>query len=252
MYIYNIIKLIAAVKKIFILFSVMPLLVNGQNTKRDQGGKNISIDFSFSPDYNYRALKNNDGSSSSDMVIDFRNNIEKGKFGFTTGLNLNIKVSEKLEFQTGLLYSNKGHKIQKQATFFPLPMPNQPTHYKSNVSFNYLEIPLKLNFISGKGKARFIAGAGLAANFLLKESERITFFYADGKEEKRKQSLTSDYNKFNLSSLISAGVEFKLKEKISLRVEPTFRYGLLKIVDQPVTAHLWNLGMDLGVYGKLK
>jgi hypothetical protein len=26
----------------------------------------------------------------------------------------------------------------------------------------------------------------------------------------------------------------------------------LKIIDQPVTEHLWNFGVNLGVYGKLK
>jgi hypothetical protein len=239
-------------KKIFIILAVVPLLSNAQDIKKIEAVKKVSVGFSFSPDYNYRTLKNNDGSSSSDMVIDFRDDVEKGKFGFTTGLNLSIKVSEKVDIQTGLLYSDKGYKTPKRETFFPMPMPSEPTHYTSNVSFNYIEIPFKVNFISGRGKTRFIAGAGLAANFLIKESERITLFYADGKEEKRKQSLTSDYNKFNLLSLISTGIEFKLEKNISLRAEPTFRYGFLKIIDQPVTAHLWNLGLNMSVYYNLQ
>jgi hypothetical protein len=239
-------------KKLFILIAAIPFLANAQEPKKGKANKNISIGFSFSPDYNFRTLRNNDGSSSSEMVIDQRNNLEKGKFSFTTGVNLNVRVSGKLEFQTGLLYSNKGYRTPKRATDFQSPLPDEPTHIKSDRRFNYLDIPLKLNFVSGGNKIRFIAGAGIAANIFLDESDIVTLFYASGNEKEMDQSSGFDYNKFNLSSLLSAGIEFKLKKNLFFRVEPTFRYGLLKIIDQPVTAHLWNFGVGLGVYGRLK
>lgn len=239
-------------KKYLILILAIPFITNAQQNTKNKVHDNISIGFSFSPDYNFRTLKNNNGASSSDMVIDIRDDTEKGKFGFTTGLNLNIKVSEKFKIQTGLLYSINGYRIPKQATYFPIPGPGQPTHFKANTSFNYLAIPLKLNFVSGNGKMRFIAGAGVSANFLLKESETVTAIYADGSEKKQEQSTNLEYKKFNLFSLISAGMEFKFKENIFLRTEPTFRYGLIKIIDQAVTAKLWNLGLNVGVCYKLK
>jgi hypothetical protein len=49
-----------------------------------------------------------------------------------------------------------------------------PTHYKSLYSFHYLDIPLKLIVTTGKGKVKLIASAGLAVNFLIKESETVT------------------------------------------------------------------------------
>jgi len=239
-------------KILLVLIASFPFIANSQETKKSEANKNISVGFSFSPDYNYRTLKNNDGSSSSDMIIDFRNNIEESRFSFTTGLNLNIKLSVKVELQTGLLYSNKGYKIPKQATFFPVPQPGQATHFETKASFNYLDIPVKLNFISGTGKIRFIAGAGFAANILLNNSEIVTLFYADGSEKEFDQSDGVDYNKFNISSLASVGLQYQMKENIFLRMEPTLRYELLNIIDQPVTAHLWNLGLNVGVYYNLK
>ncbi len=238
-------------RKIFLILAFIPLLINAQVTKKDKTKKNVAIGISFSPDYNYRKLKNNDGSSSSDFVINSRNEQEKGKFSVTTGLTLIARLSKKLELQTGLLYSDKGHRIPKHALDYA-PRPGEPTHIKSQTSFNYLDIPLKLNFISGSGHIKFIAGAGLTVNILLNESELVTLFYGDGSEKELRQSDQFEYKKFNLSSVISAGVEFKLTENFFLRTEPTFRYGLLKIIDLPVTAYLWNVGLNVGVYYKLK
>ena len=237
---------------LFTLVAVIPFVADAQDSKKNNAGNRIAIGFSFSPDYNNRTLKNNDGSSSSDHVINARNENEQGRISFTTGLYLNTKLSEKLEFQTGLLYSNKGYKIPKRVAVFPVQPSGAPTHFRSKACFNYFEIPLKLNFITGKGKTKFIAGAGLVTNFLLNESDVITFYYVDGSEKNFDQSSGFDYKKFNLSSVISAGVEFKLKENITLRAEPTFRYGLLKIIDEPVSARLWNVGLNLGVYMQLR
>jgi len=224
-------------KKLLILITSFPFLINAQDAKKNKSNKAISIGISFSPDYDYRTL-------------------EKGKFSFTTGLNLNATLSKKFEWQTGFLYSDKGYRIPKHAVNNPT-RPSEPTHFKYQTSFNYLDIPLKLNFISGSGQVKFIAGAGLTANFLLNESETVTFIYADGGEKEYPQSY-GFYNKFNLSSVISAGVEFKLTKNIFLRTEPTFRYGLLKIIDRPVidyswdevTAYLWDVGLNTSVYYK--
>jgi hypothetical protein len=237
-------------KKLLILIASFPFVLNAQEAKKNRIDKAVSIGISFSPDYNFRTLKNNDGSSSSAMVIDRRNQIEKGKFGFTTGLSLHAGLSKKLELQTGLLYSSKGYKSPKQVLDYA-SRPGEPVYIKSEASFNYLDVPLKLNFISGSGQVRFIVGAGLTANFLLNDSEKVILIYADGSEHDFHQSIGFTYKKFNLSSLISAGVQFELRKNILLRTEPTFRYGLLKINDTPVTAYLWNVGFAIGVCYKL-
>ena len=243
-------------KKLLILMASFPFLIHAQETKKSKSNKAVSIGFSFSPDYAYRTLKNNDGSSSSQLKIDSRNEREKGKFGFTTGLHVNARLSKKFELQTGILYSDKGYRIFEK-NMNSSPRPTDPTHIKYQTSFNYVDVPLKLNFISGRGRLKFIAGAGLTANFLRNDSETVTFIYADGSEKEYPRSY-GFYNKFNLSSVISAGVEFKLGANIFLRTEPTFRYGLLKIIDRQVTdyvwdevtAYLWDVGLTTGVYYK--
>jgi len=238
-------------KKIFLLLASIPFLANAQENKKNEAGKKIYVGFSFSPDYAFRTLKNNDGSSSSDYVIKSRNDIEKGKFSFTTGFNLNLVLSKKIELQTGLLYSDRGYRSPKRVPDFAVQPSGAPTHIKSKASFNYIDVPLKLNFVSGKGSVKFIAGIGFAANLLFHNSEKAIYYYPDGNEKKYDVSEGYDYKKFNLSALVNSGVEYQLSKNISLRAEPTFRYGLLKIIDKPVTAKLWNIGLNMGVYLKL-
>ena len=241
-------------RKLFILLAVLTFInSNGQDKKKQEDHQNFSIGFSFSPNYNYRTLENKDAGSVGEMIIDNRNKFETGKLGFSTGANVNFKLTRKFELQTGLFYSDKGYKTSKQPLDFPSPSPDEPTHFSAKYYENYLDIPLKLNYISGKGRLKFIAGAGLSANFFLNASGKTTLFYSDGREEERgKKSSIVDYKKFNISALASSGLEYKLKENIFLRAEPTFRYGLLKIVDQPITERLWNVGLNVGVYLKLK
>jgi hypothetical protein len=51
--------------------------------------------------------------------------------------------------------------------------------------------------------------------------------------------------------MVSAGVDYKLNNKMHLLAEPTFRYGIIKTKDAPVTEHLWNAGLNVGFYYSL-
>jgi len=242
-------------KKLFLLLAIIPLFTNAQDSKTKKTNKNISVGLSFSPNYNYRTLINKDDNPFSEPTVTSRDKNEIGKLGFSTGATVNIKLSKKFEFQTGLYYSDKGYETNKVALNLPSTGPNVPTHYMAKYQMHYLDIPLKLNYISGQGRLKFIAGAGFSANFFLNANTKSTIFYGDGREENRgTESLTSDFKKFNISALASIGLEYKLKENIFLRAEPTFQYGF-KTVDEPrggIAEHLWNVGLNVGVHLRLK
>jgi hypothetical protein len=89
--------------------------------------------------------------------------------------------------------------------------------------------------VLGKNKVRFTAAAGVAFNFLVKEFQKNILEYSNGTTVKKKQSSTYDFNKFNLSPMLSAGLECKINDKMYMKAEPTFRYGIIKMIDKPVT-----------------
>ncbi len=213
-------------KQLFISITLFSsLLVQGQEIKSTKKINKILIGYNFSPEYDFRTLKNNDGSSSSDIVIKSRNNIEIPKFGFTTGLNIWINFTNLVGLETGIQYSNKGYKTKTLDLIYEPSNPSSPTKAKIVYSYQYIGIPLKAKFTVGKSKTRFLSSIGFMTNFLLNVKQTINFEYADGKTEEKKQSTTSGFKKVDISHMISVGIDYKLTDKIHLIAEPTFKYG---------------------------
>lgn len=237
-------------KRLFVFITTfISLSVLGQDKNPTQ---KILIGFNFSPDYGSRTLKNNDGSSSSNLVIKSRNDIEVAKFGFTTGLNVCFNLSQLVELETGIQFSNKGFKTKNQDLVYFPPNPSLPTKAKTNYTYEYIGIPLKAKFSFGKDKIQFLSSIGFMTNFLLNVKQTNIYEYSNGKTEKKKQTSASGFKKVDISPMVSVGIVYKLNNKIHLLAEPTFRYGVLKTKEAPVTENLWSAGLNFGFYYALK
>lgn len=133
------------------------------------------------------------------------------------------------------------HNSISESTFTPV---------RGKFFFNdyYIDIPLKVNYIFGKKKIRFITSVGAIINIFIKETTKGIFEYEDGLRTRDKSTSTYDYNKLNISPLFSAGIDWKLNARNSLRIEPTYRYGVLKIIDAPLTGYLYSSGLNISYY----
>ncbi|HRN94808.1 MAG TPA: hypothetical protein PL084_08790, partial [Chitinophagales bacterium] len=60
--------------------------------------------------------------------------------------------------------------------------------------------------------------------------------------------ISYNYKKVNISPLISVGIDYKINSRMNLRVEPTFRYGVLKLMDTPITTYLYSGGLNISYY----
>jgi hypothetical protein len=240
-------------RTILIFAAIQPfVLVNGQDRNRGAISNKLSIGFVFSPDYSYRTLKKKGGDASTDFLINSRNDHETGKFGYTTGASLCVRLAKRLLLETGILYSNKGYQTYKYDLVVIQPDPAAPKKARYTYTYRYIDIPFKLNFRMGEGKIQFITGAGFAVNFLLKADQKVALEYANGNTETNKKSTTSSHKKLNLSPLVSVGLGYWMHDHLRLTVEPTFRYGIMTIVDQPITEFLWNAGLNIGIHYTLK
>lgn len=219
----------------------------------------VQIGINFSPDFCFRTLKNNDPNSLNDYIFKSRNERETGKLGYTTGLNVIFNLKKNIGIEAGIQFSNKGYQTKMQdLTFGSAIDPRRGFTYNASGAapiraqfiYNdyYIDIPLKANFIFGKKKIRFISSAGLTTNIFIKETSTSVIEYNDGTSDKKSQSTTDDYNRVNISPIVSLGIDWKLNSKSNLRIEPTFRYGVLKIIDAPITDYLWNAGLNISYY----
>jgi opacity protein-like surface antigen len=232
-------------KNLFCYYTI--LIVTGLSAQTTP--KRFQFGVNYSADYAFRTLKNNDGGPFAQMVIDLRDDSEKAKYGFTTGLNVLFTVNNHLEIGAGVQYSNKGYQIPHIEVDGIMPQVYQDGRVIS--SLNYIDVPLKANFILGSGKLRGLVGAGIVANFLVSSTLRTVYKAANGDEAYGKYTNSADYERFNLSPMVSAGVDYQLNDRVHVRLEPTFRYGILKTVDAPVTMYVWNPGLNASCYFSL-
>lgn len=237
-------------KLIFLLLTLTAFSSYGQDkTEKTTTSdfKRVQIGINVSSDICYRTLKNNDGSSSSDFVIKSNNVNETIKVGYTAGLNVCFNINKIVGIETGIQYSNKGYQTKFQDFISGQPDPILPNKIKFIYNFNYIDIPVKANFTIGKKKVRFFTSVGMTTNIFIKETQTSVLVYSDNTERKTNPT-NFNYNKVNISPTISLGIDYKINGRMNLRIEPTFRYGVLKIIDAPVTGYLYNGGLNISYY----
>jgi len=236
-------------KLLFYSFLFLSFNVLGQDNK-------ILIGVNFSPEYSYRMLKST-GKEHEEINIDnwikHLNETETGKFGYTTGINAIYNFSKLFGIEIGVQYSVKGYQTKWTDLIFMVPEPGLPDKYKHRYEYGYIDVPLKANFTFGENKLRYIATAGFATNFLIEEKTIFVKKFGNKTEEQTNAKISSHTNKFNISSIIGAGVEYKISDKVSVRAIPSFKFGLIRTYDVPyISMYLWSAGIDIGIFYGIK
>ena len=219
----------------------------GQDHKKDS--KKIQLGINYSPDYNYRTLTINNKSQGATQVKDIRNKTESPKFGYTSGLQIAWTFHPKLALNIGLQYSNKGYKLKEKPRAISESDLLDDQHYfatRFKYSFHYIDFPLSISYLIGKKRMQMVASIGVTTNIFIKECLSI---FRNTKSNQFDIHLPSHYkyNKFNLSATIGCGINYHLLSKIDVRLEPSFRYQLLKVINSDLSAHLWNFGMNTAI-----
>jgi len=222
----------------------------------------FQIGINISPDYCYRRLTNDD--AYYDFIVDSRDDREHALFGYTAGVNARYYLSSHWGIDCGIQYSKKGFQNNISGLTFgdmidprygfiyvdPLTEPFIPEKFVDN--FYYLEMPIRAIYVMGKKKMRFLASLGLMPGMLVRSTHDMVGKNLEGNSITRSFNQTDDFKKFLLSPIVSLGLDYKISDKINLSAEPTFRYGVMKLIDAPVSAHLWSAGLNVAIYYTLK
>lgn len=239
------------VKIFFTLLAIIPLTVFCQQPDAKKTIK-IAIGITFSPDYCYRTLIPN---ASSKPIADARDTLEIPRFGYTTGLNLAIKINKRITLETGILYSDKGEKTKTYTVDEIVPQgqinPFVPRKITFYYHYIYLDIPFKLNYYLLNNRTRIFLTAGISPNIFLTCKTKSTTEYKDGHTTTHTSTSSSDYRIFNLSIIAGAGLSYDLTSKLYFNIEPTYRRSITSIVDAPIKTYLYSIGLNTGLYYKL-
>jgi hypothetical protein len=193
----------------------------------------FQIGLSVSPDYSY---------------ISIASLYEIPKVGLTTGLNAVYQFNKRVGLEMGLHYSNKGFQTKIMDLIFIQPNPTSPTQAKYIYDYNFLDIPLKVNFSIGNKKTRFFTSVGIATNVFLKETKTSIYVYPDYTDKKIIYPTEHYLRKVNLSPSLSFGMDYTFNDNSHIRIEPTFRCAMFKMVDLVSSGNLISAGLNISYF----
>jgi hypothetical protein len=128
------------------------------------------------------------------------------------------------------------------------PVKSDLTYINNSIyqNFNYVEIPLVVKYKIVDRSIDFNVVGGLSYNLLMANSA-----YATRDGEKFYIGQTEGLSPVTFSSTLGMGMEYKLSSKLSLNVEPTFRYYLTPLGGLAGSSiHPYSFGILLGVFYK--
>ncbi len=221
---------------------------NFNNNNNNTITKRIQFGLIFSPDYCYRTLKP-DASNSSKSIADSRDRLEIPKFGFTTGWSLLLQLNKRVTVETGLQFSDKGEK-KKQTTLISLPPDPGPINHTTVYHYNYFDIPMEMNYCFSISRLNFFVTGGLSTNFFLFQKTTSISEFSDGLTQKN-NSISGGLSRINFVAMAGLGVHYELTNKLTFRIEPTFRRSITSIVDAPIKGYLYSAGINTGLYVNL-
>jgi len=238
---------------IFTILTLIPLTVFCQSIDTIKVNSNqikkLCIGLNFSPDYCYRTLKTD---ISHQWIADIRESLEIPKFGFTTGVGLIYILSNRINLETALLFSDKGYKTRKTDLIWSEPDPSLPIKITFIYSYQYLDIPLKANYNIINSKLKLFLSAGVSANIFLTYKQTSIQEFSDGRTEKHTSgSIYNNFSKVNFALLAGLGIDYDLNNKIRFRLEPIYRRSINSIIDAPIKSYLYSAGLNAGIYYKL-
>lgn len=237
----------------FIILFLFFHILSAQDKTSRTNQKPFFIGVHFSPDYSYRQLVNNDGQSVTQTIIRSRDRMEKARLGFTTGASVGWHLSSHLQIESGLFYSAKGYKTNKELlVYFPPVSPGDPTAVKHVYRKKFLDIPFRVVYLWSGKRLQMASSGGMVFNLFLNQGLLTYSYYESGEVKKTINRLQDDIRKINLSVQLGMGLRYQLNDRLTLMAEPVLRYGLLNSADTPVAEKLWTAGLNTGVYFSFK
>jgi len=257
-------------------------LTESENTELITNISHWSVGGQFSPVYTFRDII----KSRSESLKESYNNLEDALLAFSGGVNVQFTPRNRLSIHSGIYYSRMGQRIN-EILFYPngsvanregvyiiknstgeieatLPdgtfadkktnrvspiippqqLPNiKPVNADIIQNFEYLEIPLIFKYKLIDKKMDFQVMGGFSTNFLMGNK---AFIWLD--DEKISIGRTTDIYTFNFSSTFGMSFEYGLSKKLSLNLEPTFKYYLNSVNKRTLLiTHPYSIGIFSGL-----
>ncbi|MCI5054730.1 MAG: PorT family protein [Flavobacteriales bacterium] len=217
--------------------------------QKDSTISRLSIGLNFSLDYCYRTL---DADPMASAFADLRNATEIPKFGYTSGITLLYKLTNNISIQTALQFSDKGERTNQTPLIWLEPDSAFPIASSFNFHYQYIDLPMKVNYYFFKPPLRGFVSGGLISSFFLQRNTEAILEYSDGSVHRRDSFESDGLAAINFAVTAGLGVEADVVKGIKLRFEPVFRYSFTPtVIGSPIRHYLQSTGANFVVMYKL-
>jgi hypothetical protein len=205
----------------------------------------FSWGFDLFPHYGHRRLAVDE--SYTQIQIDSLEAAERYRPGIGAGLFVSWRA-QKVGFQTGLSYLNTGYR-SPQTPFQPTdPNSINFTDFRQVFRSQQIEIPACVYFyqeLTPKDEFFFMFGTGLSYNF---SNEDVLVRYNGETTDPVESDPAFSFRAVNIAFQTAMGWERHLGERMTLSVQPTFRFWLSGLYpsDTSINRNLYQLGFRIG------
>ena len=205
--------------------------------------KDMSIDVLGSFDYtNLTAIS---GLSPDD---------QQGVFTYRAGFNFNFRIYDKILFKTGLRYAQIGDQTLQDDLRWPSeigpngfePDPSLPRFIRSTTIHRFIEVPLFLRYEINQNKLSPYVEFGVSPHL-------YTDTRVGSETNLTSSSMTVDYSqnifdlkKMQFAAILGLGMNYSVADVSQVFVQPTFRYHMTEISNNPNSNRLFSFGLELG------
>lgn len=226
----------------------------------------------FSPDIAWYRLQD-DKKGQPDNASEIGKE-ERHEFSYTYGVLADYKINKHWGLQSGVTLSNTNITVEPKTIYaqrdntgsvkyrintssgYGYVLPSFSSNpaigdslyaFTSTHSLQYIGIPLAITYNIKKGKFKFNALAGIAANILTKAKLEATLEKGFNNSIETLDNIRG-LKKVYFSGLAGIGVDYKLTKKTSLVFAPTMRFALNSInKDAPVKSYPMAFGLSVGL-----
>lgn len=224
---------------LFIIFSNQPVF--GQN---DSITHSIGVEGSIY--YGYRNLILNDPTYTE--LFEFREAYEVPARGYAAGLKYRYQYNSKIGFETGLSYNIRGYDASESNSFQDSDLFGGNAQYF--YFYNYLDVPLLLNYHLSHLRYNLFTSFGVSTNFLLSAKERAVIVYSDNSISDETNTLDASlFNRVNVQGIFRFGIDYTPEGPYTFRIVPIVQYSINDLTqNERFNEHLFAVGLNVGVF----
>jgi hypothetical protein len=133
------------------------------------------------------------------------------------------------------------------------PQPDYPVKSKTQFSYYYIEIPLKVNYHFKFGKLNGHTISGISFNNFISRRTTLIAQFENGEKDKTTSNVDYGYKPDTYSFLIGIGLDIPITDRFLLNIEPIYRQNFTSMsYDKNAKEYFYSFGLNTKLFYRLK